>query len=82
MEQHVLANRRYGTVDDQRRLALRIYDDAFMACAVCRVVICIVISVDTEFPSPHPRSPFALQATPLRVLSVIERVHFYRVDGS
>ncbi len=34
MEHHVLANKKHGKIDDQRRLALRIFDDAFMSCAV------------------------------------------------
>ena len=34
MEHHVLANKKHGSVDDQRRLALRLYDEAFMAAAV------------------------------------------------
>jgi hypothetical protein len=34
MEHRVLANRKFGDVNDQRRLALRIFDDAFMASAV------------------------------------------------
>jgi hypothetical protein len=34
MEYHVLANRKHGSEADQRRLALRIFDDAFTASAV------------------------------------------------
>ena len=36
MEHHVLANKKHGSEDDQHRLALRMFDDAFMACAVRR----------------------------------------------
>jgi Leucine rich repeat len=39
MEQHILANRKHGNVDDQRRLALRIYDEAFMKCAVASAAV-------------------------------------------
>ena len=42
MEQHILANRKHGNVDDQRRLALRIYDEAFMKCAATAAAVSAV----------------------------------------
>lgn len=48
LEQHILANRKHGNVDDQRRLALRIYDEAFIKCAVASAAVsvnCVPIGV-------------------------------------
>ena len=60
LEQHILANRKHGDVDDQRRLALRIFDEAFVAAAV-RAEGC---------PTLHTSSPPPMRARALYIPSV------------